>query len=186
MPQKILIEKEIIERCRSGSLQDFKRLVELTSPFAYSVAFRTLADENAAEDIVQETMITIWKTINKIRTSESFMTWMYRIVINKCYDELRQKKRKREVVVDENTWQTISNKISENPSSGFENREIAQIINRLADNLSPKQRAVFVLSDLEEMSPEEISGITGISRVNVKANLHFARKKIGEMIKKYF
>ncbi len=185
MAQPILIEKEIIENCRNGSLPDFKRLVELISPFTFSVALRILGDEEEAKDIVQETMITIWKTINKIKTAESFMTWMYRIAVNKCYDQLRMRKRKPEIIVDETTWGVISNKIAENSSSGFENKEIAQLINVLSERLSPKQRAVFVLSDLEEMSGEEVSRITGMSRTNVKANLHYARKRIGEMIEKY-
>jgi RNA polymerase sigma-70 factor (ECF subfamily) len=59
------------------------------------------------------------------------------------------------------------------------------LIRLLTEKLSPKQKAVFVLSDLEEMSNEEISEITGISRTNVKANLHYARKRISEMIEKH-
>jgi RNA polymerase sigma factor (sigma-70 family) len=67
----------------------------------------------------------------------------------------------------------------------LENSETAMIINMLTDKLSPKQKTVFVLSDLEEMTNEEISAITGMSRRNIKANLHFARKNISEMIEKY-
>lgn len=185
MPNQILIEDEVIEKCRNGSLHDFRRLVELISPFAFSVAFRILADEEQAKDIVQETMITLWKTIKKINSPGSFMTWLYRIVVNKCYDQLRRRKRNPEFTADEKTWVLISNKITENPSSGIEERETAQIINLLTDRLSPKQKAVFVLTDLEEMSNEEVSLITGMSRINVKANLHYARKRIGEMIVKH-
>lgn len=185
MQQQILIEKDIIEKCRNGSLHDFRKLVEQVSPFAFSVAFRILGDEEEAKDIVQETMITIWKKIEKIKSSGSFMTWLYKIVVNKCFDQLRKRKRNPEFSADERTWAFISNKISENTSSGFENREIVQIINLLTDKLSPRQKAVFVLSDLEEMSNEEVSLITGMSRANVKANLHYARKRIGEMIEKH-
>jgi RNA polymerase sigma-70 factor (ECF subfamily) len=105
--------------------------------------------------------------------------------VNKCYDQLRKRKRKPEIIVDEKTWVVISSKISENSSFGFENKEIVQLINLLTEQLSPKQKAVFVLSDLEEMSNEEVSLITGMSRTNVKANLHYARKRIGEMIEKH-
>lgn len=185
MPHQILIEKEIIEKCRNGNLHDFRKLVEQISPFAFSVAFRILGDEEEAKDIVQETMITIWKTIKKIKSPGSFMTWLYRIVVNKCYDQLRKRKRNPEFSADDKTWALISNKISENPSSGFENREIVQIINLLTNKLSPRQKTVFVLSDLEEMSGEEVSLITGISKTNVKANLFYARKRISEIIEKH-
>lgn len=185
MGQQILIEKEILEKCREGSLHDFRKLVDLISPFTFSVALRILGDEKEAEDIVQETMITLWKSIKKVKSTESFMTWVYRIAVNKCYDLLRKRKRKSEFIVDEKTWAVISDRISENPSTVFENNEIVQLINLLTEKLSPKQKAVFVLSDLEEMSNEEVSLITGMSRTNVKANLHYARKRIGEMIEKY-
>ena len=180
-----MIEENIIEQCRNGNLHDFRKLMELISPFAFTVAFRILADEEQAKDIVQETMITLWKTINKIKSPGSFMTWLYRIVVNKCYDQLRKRKRNPEFSADEKTWALISNKISENPSSSIEDRETAQIINLLTDQLSPKQKAVFVLCDLEEMSNEEVSLITGMSRTIVKANLHYARKRIREMIEKH-
>jgi RNA polymerase sigma-70 factor, ECF subfamily len=180
-----LIENEIIEQCRKGNLQDFRKLVEKAYPFAFSVAFRMMGDAEISGDIVQETMITIWKTIGKIKSAESFKAWMYRIVVNKCYDEMRRKKRSPEFIVDEATWSKLSEKVYENQGSDLENSEMAELIAAMTEKLSPRQKAVFVLADIEEMSNEEISFITGISRLNVKANLHYARKSIGEMIRKY-
>jgi RNA polymerase sigma-70 factor (ECF subfamily) len=180
-----LIEKEIIEQCRKGNLQDFRKLVKKASPFAFSVAFRMMGDESQADDIVQETMITIWKSIDRIKSAESFKTWMYRIVVNKCYDEMRRKKSHPEFNADEAAWQKISERISENPGSDMENNEMAIMIAALTEKLSPKQKAVFVLAYLEEMSNEEISSVTGMSRLNVKANLHYARKSICDMIRKH-
>jgi RNA polymerase sigma-70 factor (ECF subfamily) len=180
-----LIDSETIEECRKGNMHYFRKLVEIASPFVFSVAFRILGDEPQARDIVQESMITVWKTIYKIRSASSFKTWLYRIVVNKCYDQLRKRKRNPEFSADEKTWVLISNKIYEEPFKEMENRETIRIINLLTEKLSPKQKTVFVLSDLEEMSNEEISSITGMSRTNVKANLHYARKKIGEMIEKH-
>ena len=144
-----------------------------------------LGDEDLAKDIIQETMITMWQKLKKIRSAEVYKTWIYRIVINKCYDQLRKRKRNPEFVTDEKTWTFISNSISEEPSSILENRETARIINLLTNKLSPKQKAVFILSDLEEMSNDEISEITGMSKSGIKANLHYARKNISEMIEKY-
>jgi RNA polymerase sigma-70 factor, ECF subfamily len=180
-----LIDIELIEECRGGNLTNFGRLIELTSPFAFSVAFRILCDEDQAKDVVQDTMVTIWQKLNKIKSSEGYKTWIYRIVVNKCYDELRKRKRNSEFIADEKTWAAISNSVSERPSADFENKETAQIINRLTERLSPKQKAVFVLSDLEELTSNEISRITGMSKSGIKANLYHARKSIHEMIDKY-
>jgi RNA polymerase sigma-70 factor (ECF subfamily) len=98
---------------------------------------------------------------------------------------MRKRKRNPEFVADEQTWGVISNMISEGPSIALENSEISKIISILTERLSTKQKAVFVLSDLEGMSNDEISEITGISKSAVKANLYHARKSISEKIEKF-
>jgi len=180
-----LITEELLSGCRNGNLQEFRKLIGITSPFAFSVAFRILCDEELAKDVVQETMVILWKKIDLVKSPQSFKQWLYRIVVNKCYDHLREKKRRPEFSTDESTWAVISNHISEEQPSALENNETASIINLLTDRLSPRQKAVFVLCDLEEMTQEEAAGITGMSRFNIKANLHYARKKISDMLKKY-
>ena len=180
-----MVDPELIEECRNGNLQGFRKLIGISSPFAFSVAFRMLGDEDLAKDVVQETMVTIWSKFGKIRSAGSFKTWLYRIVVNKCYDQLRRKKKIPEERADDNSWALISNRISDPSASALENSETAMIISLMTEKLSPKQKSVFILSDLEEMTTEEISEITGMSRRNIKANLHYARKNIGEMITKY-
>jgi RNA polymerase sigma-70 factor (ECF subfamily) len=180
-----LIDREIIEECRKGNLRNFRELIRIASPFAFSVAFRMLGEESAAEDIVQETMVTLWQKIGKIKSSDGFKMWLYKIVVNKCYDELRRKKRFQEYTADASEWAILSNHLSHEPPTEMENKEAAAVINLLTDTLSPKQKAAFVLCDLEEMTLEEASVITGMSRANIKANLHYARKRINELIIKY-
>jgi RNA polymerase sigma-70 factor (ECF subfamily) len=180
-----LIDIKLIEECRDGNFNNFRKLVELTSPIAFSVAFRILCNEDLAKDVVQETMITIWQKLKKIKSAEVYRTWIYRIVVNKCYDELRKRKRHPEFVTDEQTWSLISNRVFEGPSAGLENKETEKVISQLTNRLTPKQKTVFVLSDLEQMTNDEISGITGMSKSGIKANLHYARKNISEMIEKY-
>jgi RNA polymerase sigma-70 factor, ECF subfamily len=180
-----LVDIKLIDECRSGNLRNFRKLVGLTSPFAYSVALRMLGDEDLAKDVVQETMVTIWQKLKKIKSAEGYNSWMYRIVVNKCYDQLRRRKRNMEFVADDPVWAHLANTIYDGASDALEDKESVMLINRLTDRLSPKQKAVFVLSDLEEMSNDEISEITGLSKSAVKANLYYARKNISEMIEKY-
>jgi RNA polymerase sigma-70 factor, ECF subfamily len=180
-----LLDQRIIEECKKGNLQDFRKVVEYSTPLAFSVALRMLCDEDSAMDAVQETMITVWKKIGTIDSPQSYKTWMYRIVMNKCYDELRKRKRSPELSGDETMWKSLGERISENPGKQADNRELASIITVLTAKLSPRQKAVFVMADLEDMTGEEISQITGMNRMNVKSTLHYARKRIGELINKY-
>ena len=181
-----MIDISLIEECKGGNFNNFSKLVELTSPFAFSVAFRMLGDEDQAKDVVQETMVTIWHKLKKIKSAEVFKTWMYRIVVNKCYDQLRKKKRNPEFVADDKTWTLISNRIFEDPSSELENNETAQIINLLTNKLSPKQKAVFILSDLEEMSGDEISEITGMSKSVLKQTFIMPEKVFLKWLKNIY
>jgi RNA polymerase sigma-70 factor (ECF subfamily) len=180
-----LIDNKLIEECRGGNMRNFTKLVGLSSPLAFSVAFRMLGDEEQAKDVVQETMVIIWQKLNRIKSPEVYKSWMYKIVVNKCYDKLRIRKRNPEFVADELTWTLISNRVSEEASSDLDNEESARIINQLTKMLSPKQKAVFVLSELEDVSSDEISEITGLSKSAIKANLYYARKNISEMVEKY-
>jgi RNA polymerase sigma-70 factor (ECF subfamily) len=180
-----LIDLNLIEQCRGGNFNNFRKLVEATSPYAYSVAFRMLGNEDEAKDIVQDTMVTTWQKLGKIKSAEVYKTWLYRIVVNKCYDQMRKRKRNPEFAADEKTWVLLSNSVTQAPGVTLENEELSGIINVLTEKLSSKQKAVFVLCDLEGMTNDEVSEITGINKSSVKANLYHARKSISEKLEKY-
>lgn len=179
-----MIEKELIDECRNGNLQNFRMVFDRTSPMIFSVAFRMLGNDETARDIVQETMITVWQKIDRIRTPGSFKTWVYRIAVNKCYDYLRKRKHDGEVRPDDAGWELLSNRLKEDGSTELDNREISLIISSLTNRLSIRQKTVFVLSELEEMPNDEIMKVTGMSRTAIKANLYYARKKIDTLLRK--
>jgi RNA polymerase sigma-70 factor (ECF subfamily) len=181
----ILTDIRLIEECRSGNLESFRKLIDSTTPFAFSVAFRILGNEEKSRDVVQEAMITIWQKLRKIRNVEAYTTWVYRIVVNQCYDELRKQKHVPEYSADEKTWKLLAETIGEDFSGKLENEEIAKIVNVLTEKLTPRQKTVFVLSEIEQLTPDEIAEITGMSKSLIKANLYYARKNIGEMLIKY-
>jgi RNA polymerase sigma-70 factor (ECF subfamily) len=180
-----MIDPKIIVESKNGDYRSFRNLVLSSSPLVYSVAFRILCNEELAREIVQETMITVWKNLNKINAPERYIGWLYRITVNKCNDELRKAKRNPEFHADERIWNNIAGKIFENPSGDLDNREIALLIKSATEHLSPSQKSVFVLCELEGLSQAEVAVITSMSRKSVKANLYHARKKIGLWIEKY-
>lgn len=180
-----MVEKELIEECRKGDLRNFRKVIEKTTPMIFSVAFRMLGDEDSARDIVQDTMVTIWQKLSKIKTAESYKTWAYRIAVNKCYDQLRKQKRQKENRYDDQAWALISNHTSEEGVTELENKENALIINFLTNRLSNKQKTVFILSELEEMPADEITKITGMNKTAIKTNLYYARKNIQTLLQKY-
>lgn len=180
-----MTDPETIEESRKGNISSFRKLIEDTSPFVYSVALRMICDRDLANDIVQETMIAVWQNLVKIKSAAAYRKWIYRITLNKCYDHLRLKKRNHESTADDKTWKIIAGKTADNSMTNLDSEESIKIINLLTAQLSPKQKAVFILSELQDMSHEEISSITGMGMNTVKSNLHHARKNITVLLEKY-
>jgi len=180
-----LIEKALIEECRNGNLNNFRDIVEISSPLVFSIAFRIVGDEEEARDIVQETMVKLWKKLPGIKDPEKFKSWVCRIAVNNCNDHLRKRKRNNEIRYDEKTWALISDHLSGGGTTELENMENARILNMLTNKLSNRQKIVFILSEIEEMPSSEVARLTGISRAAVKANLYYARKKMEELLRKY-
>lgn len=183
------MEKEqlfrIIEQSKNRDHMAFKGLVEYYQAYAYSLAFRLVCDEHEAKDIVQESFIRIWQHIEKFNLNTKFTTWLYRIVYNLSLDKLKAFKRRKRVIVDlENTADVFNNLISEHPETQMSNIELAKIIETLAESLTPKQRVVFILRDLQGAEMEEISEITSLTKGTVKSNLYYARLNIREKLEK--
>ena len=86
---------------------------------------------------------------------------------------------------DADSWNIPGIYSDSNPYTKLENKEIGKIIRLLTNRLSTKQRIVFVLSELEGLSHEDIFKITGMAKSSIKSNLNHARRKIGEMIEKH-
>ncbi len=176
---------EIIQRCKHKDERAFRLLVDHYSGFVFSVVFRILNDEDESKDILQESFITVWKNLEKFDREMPFENWLYKIVVNKCLDALRNKKRRALEYPDTHHWNIPEIISNENPETILSNKEMGQIILQLTGMLSPKQKVVFVLCDLEGLSHDEIATITGMAKSTIKSNLNFARRNIGKMIEKH-
>jgi len=174
---------EIIARCKEGDLDAFRELVEGNQGFAFALAFRLLCNEEDAKDVVQESFVRVWRHLIRYDSGQKFTTWLYRIVVNLCYDRLKARKRRTRIMVSADD-ESSPGIVSSSPLLDKElaNREIAAIIERLADRLSSKQRMVFVLRDLQDLDMKEIVEVTGMPMGSVKTNLYLARRTIRERL----
>ena len=175
-----MIDLNIISGLRKGDKESFTLIVrEMTAPML-RLAGRVVNNTEEAEDIVQECFLKVWEKRDSIKTDQSFMAWLRRIVINRCYDFLRKEKRKSVSRVDIDTVHTISASLSEEADTAINEEDVSEIIACLTEGLSPRQKVVYVLSELEGYSNQEISKSTGMSANAVKSNLHHARKAARE------
>jgi RNA polymerase sigma-70 factor (ECF subfamily) len=172
----------LIERCKQGDSKAFGILMTEYQPLVFRLAFRLLGNDEQAKDMVQEVFIKIWLQINRYKPQYNFSTWIYKITCNLCYDMLRSLKH---FSASGNLQETITDlniASSENIENSIINNELKELILYFTNELSPKQKLVFTLSDIEELEVEEIIAITGLSAGKIKSNLHLARKQIKDKI----
>lgn len=179
--------EHLVRESRTGNMEAFQTLVESTQGYAFSLAMRYLGSEEDAGDVVQEAFIRIWKNLGTFDYRCRFTTWMYRIVINLCCDRYRAycKKRTQSLSAPPEELYPLGC-LQENGDLEDENikKQLAAVVANLASRLTPKQRAVFVLRDLQDESIEAVSQILGISKGSVKSNLTHARRNIRLMLEK--
>jgi RNA polymerase sigma-70 factor (ECF subfamily) len=180
-PSDVLVK--LIEDAQKGDVTAFEEIVRYHQSYAYAIAFRFFCDEDDAEDVVQESFIRIWNHLKNFDPKMKFTTWMYKIVVNLCYDKAKSNKRRMSVFARLNDNSSKDDYIeSTNLERDLTNKETAALIKHIADGLSEKQRMIFLLRDIQELTIEEVAVITGMSDAAIKTNLFFARKNIRKKI----
>jgi RNA polymerase sigma-70 factor (ECF subfamily) len=147
----------------------------------FSLALKMLASEADAEDVVQETFIRVWQGIGGYDVRRPFVTWLYTIASRLCLDRIKRNRRLVPMPDDEIVLHRFA--AETDSQRELENHEWMAIVRMLAAELSPKQRLVFTLSQLEGLTTEEIEQIAGLSARQVKSNLYVARQTIRERLK---
>ena len=171
------IEKvhDLVELSKQGDTAAFRRLVETCQPFVFRLAFRLLCCNDEAKDVVQETFIRVWLHLNKYKNDVRFSTWLYKITCNLCYDRLRAMKRSHTTSIDLLELDLADGNDIE---KSVINQNLKEWITALTNELTPKQRLVFMLRDIEELELDEVKEITGMSGAKIKSNLYLARQYI--------
>lgn len=180
-------EQKLIEEAKSGNKKALAELVKKYEQTIYNFAFKICRDPANAENIMQETFLSLIKSLHQFDGRSKLSTWLYRIVANHCLMELR--KKKYHFVSIDNDDELIHDKYITDwnslPYKSVENEELRKILDGAIQKLSPEYRIVFLLRDVEGLSTEETGKITELSIPAVKSRLHraraFLRKEINEV-----
>lgn len=174
----------IIEQARSGDTEAFRKVVEHYQGFVYSVAFRYLHVREDARDVTQDVLIKLWKNLGAYRKEVRLSTWLYRIITNQCLDYIKARQRRRtDRIAEIDSRQDIAS--PDSVEGTIEQNEFRDLIILASEKLTPRQRAVFVLRDLEDLSVAEVSEILGLSADVIKSNLYHARLNVAATVKPF-
>jgi len=141
----------------------------------FHIAQKILVEEQEAEDAVQEVLLKLWRNCDTLDNCDSPAAFATTVTKNHCLDRLKVKNRQEPL--DETHWARPG---TDNPYLLLEQKNTAEILHKIIENLPQLQQAIIRMKDIEEYEVEEIAEITGTKIESVRMNLSRARKKVRE------
>ncbi len=181
----------LIREAQRGDIEAFNRLILAYQDQVYNLAYRILGDALAADDAAQETFISAYKGLRRYRGG-SFKSWMLRIVTNACYDELRRRKRRPAVGLEdlnplgESDDPDSSGLLSSgegDPEAEFQQAELSRALENCLGGLPDEFRVVAVLVDVQGYDYQEASQVLGAPLGTIKSRLARARLRLRDCLK---
>jgi RNA polymerase sigma-70 factor (ECF subfamily) len=154
---------------------------------AYTYAYRLVGNEADARDLAQDAFLRVYRAWRSFVPGTSFIAWLYRILTNLYRDELRRRKgRYLEEIPEDNAPQEFGalRPQAAPAADDYVERQLSEQLSRSLERLSPEQRQVVILADIEEYSYQEIAEIAGCSIGTVRSRLHRARALLKRLLEK--
>lgn len=165
---------ELVNKVKRQQPGAFDLLYEKFKDQAYRTAVFLTGNKEDAQDVLQDTFVTVCLEINRLKNPEAFTAWFYRILTNNARSIL--KKHKRELPKEESEMQQINMKVQEDFSDMLLKQEEHKHLRRLINQMDEKYRTVIVLYYFNEFSIGEIAEIVDCRQGTVKSRLFKARK----------
>ncbi len=164
-------------RAREGDEEAFEVLVRRHGPVLLSLATRMLGSPADAEDAVQDAFVSAWRRLPEFRGDAAFLTWMYRIVTNRCLNLLRSRRPTEEL---DAATEPRAPEHQASPVRAAESTAAVRDLSAALAGLSPEQRACWVLRELHGFGYGEIAEMLGISQQAVRGRIFRARRYLTE------
>jgi len=180
-------DKDLVFQAQKGDMRAFEELVARHRDKIYARAYSMMRNEEEAIDLSQEAWVKAWQRLAQFQGDSSFATWLTRIVINLCLDQIRRQKRQRaesiEAMDDESGGvERQMEPIITNPTERLERGELRKRIDEAMGKLSNEHRTVLVLHEFEEMEYKEIAKVMGCSIGTIMSRLFYARRRLASLL----
>ena len=171
-------DRRLAAACAAGDTKVFEEIYRRFGDRMKSVAWNHLGNISDAEDAVQDTFLKVHRSASTYTGEASFSTWLFRILVNTCFDALRKRKRRIDEAPIEDEVETV-----ERTAPNVDDAKRITL-RKLLDELPERNRTVFTLFEIEGLSHAEIGEILGISEGNSKWILFATKKELQEKWKR--
>jgi RNA polymerase sigma-70 factor (ECF subfamily) len=177
-------DRELVETIRGGDSDAFEQLVRRKTTKVYALCYRIIGNGEDAKDISQLVFIKLWENLEKYDPQYAFDTWLYRMVTNVAIDFMRNK-QSRENAVNSNL-RLVKTSSDAEQSVVVQRKEIETVFEEVSSVLSPKQKTIFVMNQMEDLASSEIAKILGCRESTVRNHLFNARKLMQQQLQKRY
>jgi RNA polymerase sigma-70 factor (ECF subfamily) len=185
-------DRELVRAFQTGDRTAFDALVRKHKDKLFNLCYWFLGDRQEANDSAQDAFISVYRSLKKFRFESAFTTWLYRIAANTCKNRLKSSEYRHKKKM---LWLDNPGKIEDaqyaveirdetpSPMVVLEKKERMMLIQKAIASLPADQNTVVVLRDIEGLSYEEVSKITGLNFGTVKSRLSRARQKLRKQLR---
>jgi len=171
---------DLVRRAQAGDVEAFDSLIRTYEGRVIALGMQMGLSREDALDACQETFIKVFRYIARFDSGRSFFKWLYRIAIHAIYDQMRRNRSAPTVPLDDLETHPSAHPRDESPSAQalVEAEQIGRKIRESLGMLSPRERIVFVLRDLQDLGTDEIGVILRLSQITVRRHCMSARQKL--------
>ena len=187
IPTKETVEpddRQLVETIRGGDPHAFETLVRRKTTKVYSLCYRIIGNSEDAKDTSQLVFIKLWENLEKYDAQYAFDTWLYRMVTNVAIDFMRNK-QSRENAVNSNL-RLVRTSTDADQGTIVQRKEVESVFNTVSQVLSPKQKTIFVMNQMDDLSSSEIAKVLGCRESTVRNHLFNARKAMQAQLQKRY
>jgi len=175
-------DRQIIQEIRNGQPRRFAVLVDRHRDRALTLAFRMVGSREVAEELVQDSFVRAYRSLDDFRGDARFATWFHRIVYNVCMTNV-MRKREREVLMGPDAEGDLSGDLAAPVEETdqlklLEDAELQDLLGRAIGRLPEKQRTAVTLFYVQDLTYEEIAGVMGQPIGSVKTHLFRGREAL--------
>lgn len=172
------IHRDVIESCKKGNPKAQYKLYQLYAGAMYNVCYRMMNSKEEAEDMLQEAFSDAFRQLKSYRYDSTFGSWIKRIVINKCINEIKRRKADLDYFEDMGKFDE-----KEENDNNYESKLSVKRIKKAMEKLPEGSRMIFSLYLLEGYDHREIAQILNTSESNSKSQYMRAKRRIKEILK---